>query len=42
MKEEKAPSPEMPDQFWKKIYIAVIVSTVVVISALYAFSRYFG
>jgi len=42
MSEGKGPSPEMPDEFWRKIYITVVVTTVVVITALWAFSRYFG
>lgn len=33
---------ELPDAWWHKIYVAVIVSTVVVISALWAFSKYFS
>lgn len=41
MEEQKGPTPEMPDRFWKKIYIAVMITTVVVISTLWAFSRYF-
>ena len=36
------PSEELPDAWWHKVYLAVMVVTVVVISALWAFSRYFG
>lgn len=41
MDEQKGPSPEMPDLFWKKVYVVVMITTVIVISALGAFSRYF-
>ena len=33
---------ELPDSWWYRIYVAVIISTVLVISALGAFSRYFS
>ena len=33
---------EKPDAFWYRIYTAVIVTTIVVIAALWAFSRYFS
>ena len=33
---------EKPDSFWRKVYFAVIVTTVFVITALWAFSRYFS
>ena len=33
---------EKPDSFWRPVYIAVIVTTVVVITLLWAFSRYFS
>jgi hypothetical protein len=36
------PSAEKPDAFWYRIYLAVIVTTVFVITALWAFSRYFS
>jgi len=36
------PAEELPDEWWHKIYGAVMVTTVVVISALWAFSRYFS
>ena len=41
MDENKGPSPEMPDAFWKKVYFAVVINTIVVITLLWAFSRYF-
>ncbi len=31
-----------PDEFWRRVYIAVIVNTVIVVTALWAFSRYFS
>lgn len=36
------PIEELPDSWWYKVYAAVIITTVVVISALWAFSRYFS
>lgn len=36
------PVNELPDAWWHKIYVAVIVSTVLVISALWTFSKYFS
>jgi len=36
------PSEELPDEWWHKVYFAVIVTTVVVIASLWAFSRYFS
>jgi hypothetical protein len=32
---------ELPDTWWYRVYAAVIVTTVLVISLLWAFSRYF-
>jgi hypothetical protein len=32
---------EKPDAFWNKVYAAVVVTTILVISALWAFSRTF-
>ncbi len=31
-----------PDAFWRRVYIAVILFTVLVGTALWAFSRYFS
>jgi hypothetical protein len=36
------PQPEKPDAFWYRIYAAVIVTTILVIASLWAFSRYFS
>ena len=33
---------ELPDSWWYRIYLTVIITTVVVIAALGAFSRYFS
>jgi len=33
---------EKPDSFWNRVYAAVIVTTVVVVTLLWAFSRYFS
>jgi hypothetical protein len=41
MPEEKL-SEENPDARWHRVYLAVIVTTVTVIAALWAFSRYFS
>jgi putative effector of murein hydrolase LrgA (UPF0299 family) len=32
---------ELPDNWWYRVYVAVIIATIVVISALGAFSQYF-
>jgi hypothetical protein len=31
-----------PDPFWNRVYIAVVINTVVVVSLLYGFSKYFS
>lgn len=33
---------EYPDDWWYRVYAGVIVTTIAVISALWAFSRYFS
>lgn len=33
---------ELPDSWWYRVYLAVIVTTVLVIAALWAFSEYFS
>lgn len=33
---------EKPDTFWRRVYFAVVVTTFVVITLLWAFSRYFS
>jgi hypothetical protein len=39
---EKVEVEELPDDWWHRVYLAVIVTTVVAISALWAFSRHFS
>jgi len=36
------PSEELPDEWWHKVYAGVIVVTIIVITSLWAFSRYFS
>jgi hypothetical protein len=33
---------EKPDSFWKRVYVAVVVNTVLIVTMLWAFSRYFS
>ncbi len=33
---------ERPSSFWNRVYLAVVVTTVIVILALYSFSEYFA
>ncbi|CAA9424066.1 MAG: hypothetical protein AVDCRST_MAG74-3207 [uncultured Pyrinomonadaceae bacterium] len=33
---------ELPDSWWYRVYLGVIITTILVISALWAFSRYFS
>lgn len=33
---------ELPDDWWYRVYVGVIVTTVLVIAALWGFSRYFS
>lgn len=33
---------ELPDAWWYRVYIAVVIVTVLVISALWGFTRYFS
>ncbi|MBA3633069.1 MAG: hypothetical protein H0W58_09725 [Acidobacteria bacterium] len=40
--DEKEILAEKPDAFWFRVYATVIAITVLVISALWAFSRYFS
>lgn len=43
MQKEEGKEPALKsDAFWNKVYLAVVVFTVVVIGALWAFSLYFG
>jgi len=40
--EEKEILAEKPNAFWYRVYAAVIAVTILVISALWAFSQYFS
>ena len=40
--DEENVTTERPDAFWRRVYIAVLVNTVVVVTLLWAFSRYFS
>jgi hypothetical protein len=42
MEKEKKIVEGRPDFFWRRVYIAVIVTTFIVITALWSFSRYFS
>ncbi|MDQ3636106.1 MAG: hypothetical protein M3405_16625 [Acidobacteriota bacterium] len=33
---------ELPDSWWYRIYFVVIINTILVIAALWAFTRYFS
>jgi hypothetical protein len=33
---------ELPDSWWYRVYLGVIITTILVISALWAFSRFFS
>lgn len=33
---------EKPDSFWYRVYWAVVITTFIVITALWAFTRYFS
>jgi len=35
-------SEELPDSWWYRVYLAVIITTIIVISVLGAFSRFFS
>ncbi len=41
-KEKNQTVGEKPFAFWNRVYFAVVITTIVVISALWAFSRYFS
>lgn len=36
------PSVELPDAWWHRVYIGVIIATILVITALWAFSQHFS
>ncbi len=40
--ENSLPSNELPDSWWHRVYLAVIITTILVITALGLFSRYFS
>jgi hypothetical protein len=42
MEDQKLISQERPSTFWNRVYIAVVVTTIVVVTLLWAFSRYFS
>ena len=42
MEDEKRIVQERPNAFWNRVYIAVVGTTVVVVTLLWAFSRYFS
>lgn len=33
--------PEKPAAFWNRVYMAVVITAILVIAALWVFSRYF-
>ncbi len=39
---ESKKAEELPDAWWYRVYLAVIITTIIVISALGAFTRYFS
>ncbi len=39
---ESNKSEELPDAWWYRVYLAVIITTIIVISALGTFTRYFS
>jgi hypothetical protein len=39
---ENEPVKERPDSFWNRVYAAVVVTTFFVVTALWAFSKYFS
>jgi len=41
-KDKEIPSAEKPDAFWYRVYAAVIITTILVIAALWAFSLCFS
>jgi hypothetical protein len=42
MEEEIPVVEERPSAFWNRVYIAVVATTVVVVTLLWAFSKYFS
>lgn len=33
---------ELPDSWWHKVYLGVVIATIAVITVLWSFSRYFS
>ncbi|MGE3465493.1 MAG: hypothetical protein AB7J13_01055 [Pyrinomonadaceae bacterium] len=42
MTTKKQVKEELPGSFWRRVYLAVIATTFIVVSLLWAFGRYFG
>lgn len=42
MRDKDVIPEEKPASFWRRVYIAVVITTFVVITLLWAFSRYFS
>jgi hypothetical protein len=42
MKKEPDIIEEKPNSFWNRVYFAVVVTTILVIAALWTFTRYFS
>ena len=42
MEKELETFREKPDSFWHRVYLAVVVTTILVIAALWAFTRFFS
>jgi hypothetical protein len=40
--ENKTEAEELPDEWWYRVYAGVIITTILIISLLWAFSRYFS
>jgi hypothetical protein len=40
--EQENKTEELPDSWWYRVYLAVIIFTIFVIAALWAFSYYFS
>lgn len=36
------PEQEKPNEFWNRVYLTVVVTTILVIAVLWSFSRYFS
>ncbi len=38
----KVETADRPDSFWNRVYIAVVIFTFIVVTLLWAFSKYFS